>query len=209
MHKLVICLTKANSKEDAISNVESFIEPYGDGDVWDWYKIGGRWSGLLNPANKEFNKKAEELFNSAYPERPHTFITTNMVSEQQDALQKIWEELGQTSKNPYSRGTIITSTCDDDALPLSECIDVVREHTVDMNAEAEAIFAKLLEAREEEKESSGGTMSGYYAGIYKNLKYDDFSFESTVFDTDNVTNNPELALANPDGWYAVVVDLHN
>jgi hypothetical protein len=47
MHKGVICLTKATDKQDAISNVESFLESYGDGKVWDWYEIGGRWSDTL------------------------------------------------------------------------------------------------------------------------------------------------------------------
>jgi hypothetical protein len=44
MHKLVICLTKAQNKGEARGNVEDFLEQYGDGDVWDWYVIGGRWS---------------------------------------------------------------------------------------------------------------------------------------------------------------------
>lgn len=208
MHKGVICLTKAQDRDEAISNVESFLEPYGDGDVWDWFVIGGRWSGTLNTKTKEFNKKAKELFERAYPNREHQFLTQKMVDEQKSELQKIWEGMGETSKNPYSRDQYKDVTCDDDALPLSECIEVVTEWKKDMNAEAEEVFTKLLEAREEEK-TKGGTMSAYYAGIYKNLKYDDFSFESNVFDTENATNDPDFALSNPNGWYAVMVDLHN
>ena len=47
MHKGVICLTKATDKKEATSNVNNFLESYGDGKVWDWYEIGGRWSGTL------------------------------------------------------------------------------------------------------------------------------------------------------------------
>ena len=60
MHKGVILLTKASDRDEAVSQVESFLENYGDGDVWDWYVIGGRWSGTLNTKAKEFFVAAEK-----------------------------------------------------------------------------------------------------------------------------------------------------
>ena len=47
MHKRVIMLTIASEPKEAISIVESFLTGYGEGNVYDWYAIGGRWSGLL------------------------------------------------------------------------------------------------------------------------------------------------------------------
>ena len=209
MHKGVICLTLAADRGDAISNVEGFLEEYGDGDVWDWYVIGGRWSGTLNTKCKEFFEKVRELFKDAYPDNDHNIITQNMVDEQKDVLQKIWEDMGQTSKNPYSRNQYKGVTDDDDVVLLSDCIDVVNEWKKDLNAEAEVFFQKMLEEREREKETPESTMSAYYAGLYRNCKYDAFSFESNVYDTVNQTNNPEKALKEPEKWYAVMVDLHN
>ena len=52
MHKGVILLTKASDKEEALDSVREFLENYGDGDVWDWYQIGGRWSNTLAPKEK-------------------------------------------------------------------------------------------------------------------------------------------------------------
>ena len=147
MHKGVICLTKATDKEDAISNVESFLESYGDGKVWDWYEIGGRWSGTLG---------------------------------------------------------------DDDSTQLTNCVIVVEEWKQDLEAEADELWDKLIDARSKEKlgEEKFG-MSGYYAARYSEAKYDSFCFNSNVYDIDNNTNNPEEALKQPEQYFAVMVDMHN
>ena len=50
MHKGVIILVEAEDRQDAMNKVEDFLEPYGDGDVWDWYSIGNRWHNTLAPA---------------------------------------------------------------------------------------------------------------------------------------------------------------
>ena len=52
-------------------------------------------------------------------------------------------------------------------------------------------------------------MSGYYAKRYAEAKYDEFSFDSNVYDIDNQTNNPEEALKQPEQYFAVMVDMHN
>jgi len=48
MHKGVILIVKADDKDEAQTRAEEFLEQYGDGDVWDWYAFGGRWTGLLD-----------------------------------------------------------------------------------------------------------------------------------------------------------------
>ncbi len=48
MHKGVILLMKAGDRKEAEAKAEEFLNSgYGDGRVWDWYVIGGRWTGLL------------------------------------------------------------------------------------------------------------------------------------------------------------------
>jgi hypothetical protein len=148
MHKGVICLTKATDKEDAISNVESFLESYGDGKVWDWYEIGGRWGGTLG-----------------------------------------------------SNG---------DSILLTECVAIVEEWKQDLEAEADELWDKMIEARTQEKsrEDKFG-MSGYFAARYSEVHHDEFCFNSNVYDIDNNTNNPEEALKVPEQYFAVMVDMHN
>jgi len=211
MHKAVICLTKASDRDEAISNVRSFLEEYGDGDVWDWYVIGGRWSGTLNAKNHEFQTKAAEHFKSVYPEDSSPFLTTKMVEEQAEHLQAIWIEIGGTGNNPYARSSYDDKGQDDDSVPMSTCLDVINDWKLDMRAEGEKHFEKMLEAREGEKINGSKflTMSAYYAGLYRDCLYDSFSFESNVFDIDEGTNNITTALENPDKYYAVIVDMHN
>ena len=54
MHKGIVILTKAESAQEAQSNVENFLEHYAD-HVYDWFEIGGRWAGLLNDEQDKEN----------------------------------------------------------------------------------------------------------------------------------------------------------
>lgn len=206
MHKGVILLTKATDSDEAVVNVESFLEDYGDGKVWDWYVVGGRWSGTLNAKTKEFFEKAETHFKAAYPDNQNPFLTTNMVEEQAAALQEIWEGLGETSKNPYSRNQYTDRTGDDDTMPLTECLEVVKTWTKDFEKEAEIVWNKMTEAK---ANKDGRDMSPYYASQYAEFKHDMFCFESNVFDIETHTNNPDEAIKNADQYFAVMVDMHN
>ena len=205
MHKGVILLIKTSDKDEAKDKVQEFMVQYGDGDVWDWYVIGGRWSGTLNSKTKEFFEKAEAHFKATYPERENEFISTDMVKEQTDTLNTIWSEIGGEGSNPYARSSYNDFGYDDDALPLSECKDVVLEWKKDIEVEAEVFWDKMLEAKKKE----GYDMSAYYANRYAEMKYDEFCFESNVYDTELETNDPTKALENADQYFAVMVDMHN
>jgi hypothetical protein len=207
MHKGVILLTKAQDKDEALANVSSFLQEYGDGKVWDWFVIGGRWSGTLNPKAKEFFNKAEEHFKLTYPDRDNPFLSMKMVEEQAEPLRLIWSELlGADDLNPYARSSYERMGYDDDVLPLTECIEVVKDWTKDMNAHAEEMWEKMVAAK---SGKDGHDMSGYYANRYGEAKYDAFCFDSNVYLTDDYTNNPASALENADQYYAVMVDMHN
>jgi hypothetical protein len=61
MHFNHIVVVKANDKKDAIQKAEEFLEPYGKGDVWDWFEIGGRWSWKKNDDQYHSDKIANVL----------------------------------------------------------------------------------------------------------------------------------------------------
>jgi hypothetical protein len=205
MHKGVMLLTKASDRDEAVSNVENFLEDYKN-HVWDWYVIGGRWSGTLNAKATEFFKLAHAHLKKAYPESGE-FVSSKMVEEQSEVLQSIWsEELGASGLNPYKRDSYSNEGSDDDVLPLNECIDAINEWTKDMDAEAEKMWEKMLEAKASGEKHD---MSAYYAKRYAECKYDEFCFESNVYDIDEYTNDPKDALENADQYFAVMVDMHN
>src|SRR5450432_1763921 len=164
MHKGIILLVKATDKDEAISEVNSFMEPYGDGDVWDWFVIGGRWSNMLTPKDKreEWQQRAKELL----PKNEHGFISTKDVERVAPELQTLWEVCGLKGNNSYYDNYKLPTTGDYyDVLPLSECIDTVKEYAANVPEELEISFNKMIKAREEEKtrENPQSGMSGYYA----------------------------------------------
>lgn len=207
MHKGVILLTKAEDREEAISKVHEFLSEHGDGKVWDWYVIGGRWSGTLNSKTKEFFEKVDVIFKEHY--KDSKFVSTSMVSEQADNIKAIWSEMGGEGENPYTRSSYESMGYPDDCLPLSECIEVIERWTVDLKEKADEHWTEMLEAKEKEKGQKYGTMSAYYARLYADSMYDSFSFESNVYDIDNYTNSPKKAIEKTDEYFAVVVDMHN
>jgi hypothetical protein len=57
MHYSVLAITKEKPTEESLAEL---MEPFGDGQKWDWYQVGGRWTGVLggydpekDPANIE------------------------------------------------------------------------------------------------------------------------------------------------------------
>ena len=205
MHKGVILLIKSSQIDEAKDKVQEFMVQYGEGDIWDWYVIGGRWSGTLNSKSKEFFEKSEAHFKATYSENDPHFISTKMVEEQADMLNAIWTEIGGEGLNPYTRNTYNDFGYDDDVVALSECKDVVIEWKKDIEAEAEIAWNKMLEAKKKE----GYDMSSYYAKRYAEMKYDEICFDSNVYDTELQTNDPTQALENANEYFAVMIDMHN
>lgn len=201
MHKGCIILVKATDKEDALGQVVNFMEPYGDGDVWDWYQIGGRWTNTLAPKVlvDAFNEKAKEML----PVGEHGFYLQKDVDKLLPDLQKTWEKVGLNGQCPFSNHYDLPNEGGYyDAAPLAECLDTVKEWVKDLEKEKEELFGKLIESREKKD-----TMDAYYAGLYKDASYGNFCFESNVY---NVTE--ELAEEIPDdvtGYWAVMVDMHH
>jgi hypothetical protein len=209
MHKGVILLVKTSQRDEAYDKIQEFLVQHGDGDVWDWYVIGGRWSGTLNPKTKEFFEKVDAHFKATYPENNHNFVSTKMVEEQSKALEMIWNELEGVGIQPYARSSYNDLGSDDDVVPLSECTEVVTEWEKDLNVEAEKWWAKMVEAKSNTEQNGTYDMSGYYAKLYAESKYDEFCFESNVYDIENETNNPAKALNEADQYFAVMIDMHN
>jgi len=69
MHKGIIILTQAEHRDEALTNVEVFLDMYKD-QVWDWYAIGNRWHNALAPKDKlkEFNEWVRKEFSDAFIE---------------------------------------------------------------------------------------------------------------------------------------------
>ena len=47
MHFVNIIFVVADDENSAVALAEDSIKDYGEGRVWDWYEVGGRWHGSL------------------------------------------------------------------------------------------------------------------------------------------------------------------
>jgi len=207
MHKGVILLLKANNREDVISKVNGFMEQYGNGNVWDWWRIGGRWMNAMAPMDKikEYNKLMKELLGWVDGQFGYS---TSELEKNRDKLQEIWENLGLKGKHPYYYNAGFSFDMPEDGeyydiLPLSEAIDKVIDWTKEIENKAEEYFNDMLKAREEDKDSA---MSAYYAKRYAELKCQEFSFECNIY---NIEKNDFSIPKEFNGWYACMIDMHN
>jgi hypothetical protein len=58
MHYNWQVLVKADTEEGAISEAETTMDGLGgDGNVWDWYVVGGRWESNQNAVNAQEHKR--------------------------------------------------------------------------------------------------------------------------------------------------------
>lgn len=210
MHKGVILLVQAEDKEDALDRVKDFMEPYGEGDVWDWYAIGGRWSNTLAPKNEEFEKWAGPFLKEK--EGGRDWISQSTVDANQDSLQAKWVELGMSGSNPYANHYDLP---DDgggyDVLPLAECIETVKKWVRDLVEEEKKAWEELLAEKQKEdqegKKPGEWGFAGYRGRRWAETRDGQFCFDSNVFDI-----TKEHAEKLPDdltGYWAVMVDMHN
>lgn len=62
MHYRHIIMVTAENEDEAMEEAASAIEPYGEGNVWDYYDVGGRWTGYFNGKNVVGYKDDPALF---------------------------------------------------------------------------------------------------------------------------------------------------
>jgi hypothetical protein len=210
MHKGIILLTVATSREEALTNIRTFLKPYGNGIVWDWMQIGGRWNNILAPKFKQWCKKAKKILN---PNNEKSFgYTDTHIKNNQVLLQAEWIKLGMIGDNSYCDHYKLSDDGNSyDIMPLTNCVDFVKTWVRNMNKVRKEAWKQMIKAKREENklppEQQKYGMSGYYAGLYKHASYNDFCFESNVY---NITKDEgEMIPDNINDYYAVICDLHN
>lgn len=209
MHKGIIFLTKTESREEALNNVEYFLEGYGSG-LYDWYTIGGRWHNTLAPEYlvQQFANWLKTEYAHVFKE--HGYAIKDLENEtDRPIIQKKWEELGLKGKNPFysANGFEVTDTKDDyNVVPLSKCIETVQKWLRNLDTAKEKAWEDMKKARRKAK-TTDIDMSYYYAREYYETSPTSISFDTNVF---NITENEgEKIPSNIKNYWAVMIDLHN
>lgn len=204
MHKGVIILVEAEDRDDALAEVEIFLDRY-EHRVWDWYAIGNRWHNTLAPRDKtkEFLNWVRKEYAHAFKENC-TYDPSDLENDEvRPKIQAKWEEMGLKGKNPYY--TVYGFDVDEDdynVQPLKDCIDVVKDWVRDLNKEEEIAWNKL----NEEKLKGDKFMVGYRARLYADIIDKRFSFDCNVYNVPEET--AEKIPKNIDDYWAVMVDMH-
>ena len=77
MHIAHIIASEGVDADDARAMAEAGIEAYGNGDVWDWYEVGGRWDGFIGATYGETSEDYVPGVNQlCYAENPEVFNKT-------------------------------------------------------------------------------------------------------------------------------------
>jgi len=207
MHKGIILLVEAKNKEHARSEAEKFLEPYGDGDVWDWYAVGGRWSGTLNKNHNKFNKMVQKK----YPLKKGDYGRSyQWIEEHLDEFKKMWESLGETSKNPYARDMFISKdydrTFDDDIMPLKDSLSIVKEWTQDPVKEGKKELVRAKKWLNGESAKDDWDMYGYVVKRAGEMFSQSFSFDTNVY---NTVDGDFSIPTDVYKYFAVMIDIHN
>lgn len=125
MHSLYFVIVPKdaeNPREEAneILINENFVgvDGYFSAGKADWFVIGGRWSGTINPKTKPFTEKAKKTILKT----KDGSISMQLVEEKKDELQKLWEKMGGKDVNPLNRDTYEALGYKDDAQKITKSL---------------------------------------------------------------------------------------
>jgi len=204
MHVLHLIAVEADSKEEAVEMAEAAIEPYGDGQVWDWYSVGGRWKGLFG-LNEDGTDKNVLQF-SEDPEQVRKSLGRVAESQNREFTENLDKILGRT----------ITET-DIGNLWGMEVHDkeAAAERISDSNKEFGERFSALqsLDKLPADDGPTGYGMLGFYLiKLGKSLSgrycFESYFFDAVIYGT-RVQDTMHRCEESPEHQYLVAIDLHN
>lgn len=190
MHKGVILILKAENRKEIEERINEFMEPYGDSRVWDWFQIGGRWSGILDGYEPDKDPKNIVTCDLCQGTGKHKDMKIENGCNGCDGT-------GKHPKWPSERGDY-----EGDILPLIDCLEKVKEFKGDLEAQ----IAEEEKHAEEYKAKGNKSMQGYCLKNAAEMLGEEFCFEANVYNIESCDYSiPE----DTKGFWAVIVDMHN
>lgn len=211
MHSGIILLTKATEKDEALININTFLEDYYN-VIFDYYNIGGRWHNILAPKDKlnEFKEWVKKEYSSVFNKDGSYFINDLENEKDRAIIQNKWEELGLLGQNIYydSYGyNLDLKLSNYNCVPLIKCLCTVKEWCNDREKLVKEYWKNMLIEKKKEDKTKIGTMSAYYAKKYAEAMYNDFSLDINVYNID--TLEAEIIPKDIENYFAVIIDFHN
>ena len=187
-HTGAIILVKAASRREAVKNAKQFLHRFGRGRVYDYYSLGGYWSGLLTGYEPRDNPLNQETCS-------HCHGTGKDASQEERACYKC-NGTGKSLKwrwVPYKG----------DVMPLSEVKDRVLVYLGDWRNKYLKVANQGIAECEQKADD---WLLPHYLILKGRVLWDQFIWESAVYNAEEESNSVPSC---PDGYWAVVVDLHS
>jgi len=204
MHVLHLIAVEADSKEEAVEMAEAAIEPYGDGQVWDWYSVGGRWKGLFG-LNEDGTDKNVLQF-SEDPEQFRKSLARVAESQNREFTENVDKVFGRTITEADVRNLWGLEVHDKKG---------AAERISESNKEFGEKFSALkdLDKLPEDDGPMGFGMLGFYLiKIGQSLSgrycFESYFFDAVIYGT-RVQDTMHRCEESPEHQYLVAVDLHN
>lgn len=181
--------------QDAYNELES--SGYGDGDVFDWFEIGGRWSGLLDGHNA--------IRYSDNPDRFRSWVEWALENRNDDfrLYRDYISGRKLTAADAPQVDFLGKETTEEDRIEIAERI-------TKSNQEHHKEFKAILKADKLRPEDEL-SMTGYYLYKLGKLVSGYYMFESRFVMVPDFSVWPDWTRieAKPDDFWLVVMDLHN
>lgn len=205
MHVRHLIAVEADSEEDVEAVVEDALSGYGNGDVWDWYEIGGRWPDTL-PNGKNFMCCAEN---------PVQFMEA--VAKSLSSRWRDWQELRDKligspvppeKVNDYSWWPVEEGELEGAAERISESNrETAEQFTQLLKGERPPLWQELL------PRGTGAGLLGHYLYKFGKLTAGYYCFDSYFYDGESGSVDVpylwERCGEAPERQWLAVVDLHN
>jgi len=198
VHKAVIILTKAEDKEEARKKVFDFMSSQ-VGKVCDWFVIGGRWSGIFTAEKLDRTKlrKVNEEFERKYG----WYVDKNNSEEDRfkqycEIFYKYFPDFKGTP--PAWRNVYLFIGYPDDVAPLKEVMGLVKRWL-------QSIEDTIKEYQKDLRDDNLKYLHDFIKRRIAELQAQVFCDDTNVF---NLERGDYSIPDDPEGWYAVIVDMH-
>jgi len=206
MHALHLIAVEADSHEEAEEEVDTALRHYGDGDVWDYYVIGGGWKGIFGDENK---------YSLCFSEDPEAFrksIESTRKWQDKD-FKELVDKITGRQITETDVGDTIFGMAITDKKGAAERMSEFNRQTHELFLELQT-FDRLPDENTTDSFQSGFGMVGYYLLRLGKILCGRYTFESHFFDAIEGDPRTHAVLercesGDGDRQYLVAVDLHN
>jgi hypothetical protein len=193
-----VIAVEAVDEYSAKAAVETFLEGYGDGRVWDWYEVGGRWDNSL-PNGRNYLRYSDDA--AAFKKAVQQCLLSRNAEFRELRDLVTGKEVGPEDVADYVYG-----------LPVGDDKENAARQQTKRNQEYSEQLKQLLE-EDSLPEEFDSHMVGYQLQKLGQLIAGSYIFESYFADgaeystgTDGLWKRCE---ADASLQWLVVVDLHN